>query len=273
MHWGKTALVWIALCFTADAAIQDTRSIREIVPKIDSETLWIFDLDNTVVMPAQTLGGEEWFDYQVEQLARRLEAEGKPKAEAKEQALKTAVAEWNRIQSVTDVVPVETDAPGAIRLAQDRGTKVMALTAREADLSEITDRQLRAIGIDLSRNLVHSKALSIRMKQATANYDNGVLYVGSKNNKGEVLIEFLKRTGLRPKRIAFVDNKLKHVENVGRALAGSNIVYLGFRHGPADAKIAAFDGELADFQYECFRRILNDSNARKMMRAMNGAAQ
>lgn len=76
--------------------------------------------------------------------------------------------------------------------------------------------------------------------------------VGPKNNKGEVLVKFLKQLGLKPKKIFFIDNKLHHVENVGKALAPTNITYFGRRHGAADAKISSMDKEIVEIQHRYF---------------------
>ncbi len=248
----RLVLVSIFFSFSCFAQVIETATTAEALAHADSDTLLIFDLDNTIVMPAQTLGGEEWFDYLVEEDLKK----GTEKSVAIERALKI----WNQVMLTTKVVPAEKSAPEQIAAKQRAGTKTMALTARPPELAAVTHKQLNSVGIHLDKNTVTKETVTVAGVEP-APFKRGVMFVGAQNNKGDILVKFLNALNLKPKKIVFVDNKQKHVDAVEKALAGSGIDYVGCRLGVTDAKIAAFDTELADIQLQYFKGILSDSAA------------
>ena len=58
----------------AHAVVVEIAQMNEVHAHVDPNTLLIFDLDNTVYSPAQTLGAEQWFDYLVKSLIDKGEA-------------------------------------------------------------------------------------------------------------------------------------------------------------------------------------------------------
>ena len=249
------------------ADIQNVATMNEALAGVDSDTLVIFDLDNTVMMPPQSLGGEEWYDYFVEKRTRENISKGMPVSQAKDQAINQGLLEWNQFHSKAKVVPVETETPNLISEIQKKGTKTMALTARPLELADATVAQLKSIGIDFSKNSVSSKIIQVPGKNISQ-FKNGALLVGPKNNKGEVLVKFLKQLKLNPKKIYFIDNKLHHVENVGKALEPTKVSYFGRRHSAADHKIESMDKEVVEIQHRYFfGDVLTNKQAEILKRA------
>jgi hypothetical protein len=163
------------------------------------------------------------------------------------------------------VVPVERETSALIREIQKRGAKTMALTARPIELADSTLGQLKSIGIDLSLTSVVSRDVPVQ-GQNPALFRRGALLVGPKNNKGLVLVQFLEQTGFLPEKIVFVDNKLKHVENVEKALKPLGISYFGRRHGAADQKIASMNKDIVEIQHRYFfGEVLSDTDAMKLL--------
>lgn len=250
----------------ASARILETKSIAEVEAELTPDTLLIFDLDNTIIMPAQTLGGEEWFDYLVEKYVAKAVSAGTKPDTAKLLALRQALEEWNAVQEVTQSIPVEKNAPAVVAEAQRSGVKTMALTARPPELKKKTFEQLQAAGFALHANAHHREAFDLKGAMPTR-HENSVVFVNAGNNKGDILVQYLQTTGNLPKKIVFVDNKLKHVEAVQKALqqAAVKVDYVGCRHGATDAKIAAFDKNIADTQHRYFGKILDDAAAKKLL--------
>lgn len=236
--------------------IVETKKIEDALAYAKTGSLVVFDLDNTIIMPAQMLGGEEWFDYQLEKYIKG----GKPKIEAVAQAL----AEWVAIQKTTESVPVEKNGPAAIRQTQESGIKVLALTSRPGSLSSRTVQQLASIGIVMSASDVTTKPVVLPGVKPVP-FVGGVMFADTENKKGDVLVEYLKYFNEKPTRIVFVDNKRHHLENIEKALeAYSGVDYVGCRHGASDEKIAAFDPATADIQFTYFGRILDNEAAARL---------
>jgi phosphoserine phosphatase len=238
------------LLFTlSQAKITEVPSMKEALTTVDKDTLVFFDLDNTVIMPVQTLGGEEWFDHI-----------------AKKTSVDNAVKEWNDIQALTESRAVEKDTAELISNIQKLGAKTIGLTGRDYTISALTQKQLQSIGVDFTAASVTPKVITIK-GNGLSRHENGVIFVGAKNNKGKVLATFLETLKLQPKKIVFVDNKRHHLEDVEKALQNKKVDYLGCRHGAADQKIAAFNGEIADIQYQHAKKILTDKEAQVLLQA------
>lgn len=247
-------LATITLLFTAATAsanVTEIKSMREILPFVDSQTLLVFDLDNTVMEPLQTLGSDQWFKY--------LLSQG--------QTLSEALSVWEEVQKVTAMRPVETITPEIIADEQNLGVQVMALTARPADLAETTENQLMSIGVSFQKESPNSHGWTGTGENA-ATYIHGIEYIGPSLSKGDALMSFLNSNGLHPSRVVFVDDTSKHDETVNVALDHAKIENYEFRYGADDAKVAAFDAQIAAIELEVFKNsgglLISDSQARAL---------
>ncbi len=205
------ALAVLLPALGARAEVREIKSMTEIVSEVRPTTLLVFDLDNTLVEPEGNIGSDQWYDYIVMALRRDgLEPEA---------AEKEANALWTRMLGVVKVKPVEELTPLLLRAQQKRGLKILALTARGPEDAPATFAQLKAIGVDLA--------------------PSAVIFVGD-GDKGEALLTFLDKIKLRPTRVVFVDDKLRHAKAVDAALTAAGIPCVAFRYGAADEKVRAF---------------------------------
>lgn len=251
-------ILLLTLPCCVNAKVIEVSELASVFSSVDKNTLLVFDLDNTIIMPAQTLGGEEWYDYLVEKYRQEYADQKEPEAETK--AIDRAVLDWNAVHETTAVVPVKEEIPPLIARQQEKGAITVGLTARSLELSGATRRQLLSVGIDFNKAAALQKSPALQELKDNGEFDNGVLFAG-KNTKGEVLLEFLRITKLQPGKIIFVDNKRHHLENVEKALADMPTDYTGCRYGATDAKIAAFNKDIAAVQYRYFKKILSDKAA------------
>ena len=95
-------------------------------------------------------------------------------------------------------------------------------------------------------------------------YSRGVLYDSPEDAKGPVLEAFLNHIGYRPKRIVFVDDKEPNLESVAAACKRMDIDFVGMHYLGSKEEIDAFDGKVADVEWQYFGRILSDDAARKI---------
>src|SRR5687768_551444 len=215
--------------------------MKEIMPHVDRDTLVVFDIDNTLIEPTQTLGSDQWFYH----LMQKVKAEEKLDDE---RAIDRAMEIWNAVQLDTQVRAVESDTPALIRELQRKEVATFALTARTLDSAEVTKKQLRSIGVDFAARPIHRGDLDFALA-SPARFTGGILFVGEKNAKGDVLLAFLAKVGLRPKRVLFIDDKEKNVASVERSLSTAQIPHVVFRYGAADSRVARFRPDVADMQY------------------------
>jgi phosphoserine phosphatase len=235
-------LVLLALlpCPPGRAEVREIKTMSQIAPHIDDSTLVVFDLDNTLIEPVGNLGSDQWYDYLIR---RYVEVERLPKKEA----IRKATDLWNKVQWLIEVKAVEAGTPDLIKKFQDRGVRLMGLTSRTPSIADRTLAQLASVGVYLDRCTVHDKELKLKGDE-DARYTHGVLFVGESNDKGKVLVQFLRQIDRVPKKVVFVDDRHKHVANVEKAARELKIGYVGLRYGATDAKVKQFGADTADIR-------------------------
>ncbi len=135
---------------------------------------------------------------------------------------------------------IEEETPQFISELQTRGIKTIALTAAaggEIEGMSIEDRrinELSRVGIDFSRSFsdvseIVFSGFNTPIFGRVPFFKNGVILT-NENDKGVVLIEFLKNITWKPELILFVDDRAEHVYAVKKALAVSypDIKFKGF---------------------------------------------
>jgi hypothetical protein len=235
-----------------EASILRIDSMSAFTELADGADLVIFDLDKTVFEFPQSFGSGRWFEVEM--------ALAPPSGPAREDA----VREIRRIGDLATHgkthVPVEPFTVDLIRRLQRDGKTVMALTARRPVQAEETFRILKAIGIDFASSApAHSPADS-----TLALYRNGVGFTAG-TAKGPMLVEFLRAANLRPKSVAFVDDKQKEVLSVISALSQGGIPARGAVYTGAD-RLFPFDAGIARVQRAALaadQRVPSDEELRR----------
>jgi len=238
------SLAWF-ISHTSWGKVQEIRSMHEIHEDITPQTLVVFDIDNTLMSPTGNLGSDQWFFY----LKHLYGLQGLGEKESLDKANRI----WNKTQELITVKPVESDTPAWIQSLQKKGIKTMALTARSLHVAETTKKQLRSIQVQFTPTAPYSKTLTLQKDELhspdQALFTDGILLIGERNNKGLVLEAFLKKIGYIPEKILFIDDKVKHVDNMEKVLASLSIPYFGYRYAALDAQVEAFKTQFAEVNH------------------------
>ena len=234
-------LLLVLLASALHAEVREIKYMAEIVPSLDTSTLLIFDIDNTLLEPVGNIGSDQWY-YYVAKAARR-------DGLSNQDADAAADAAWRRTLATVKVKPVEALTPGLARAQQERGVTVMALTARGAEDESDTLRQFKEAGLDLTaRPAAPGRMILPKAELGTAQdgvFSSGVMLMGD-GDKGKALLGFLKKIGRKPARVVFVDDKEKNVKNVDAALTAAGVQILAFRYGATDEKVRAFNAVMSE---------------------------
>jgi phosphoglycolate phosphatase-like HAD superfamily hydrolase len=225
--------------------------LREAASHIDKHTLVLFDLDNTLIEPAQTLGSDQWFSHRIHLHLKG----GEDPHEAREKALQ----EWMAVQFLTDFRLVEEEAIPFLAELRERKIHHMGLTFRDMSLARRTSRELHRLGVSLAGGAPFPERVLAEANQAVL-FLQGVLYT-SGVGKADALFALLDRDGHRPKRIVLIDDKIHHLRDVEDACAARKIPFVGLRYGYLDEKVRMFPAEIADAQWKAFAQILSDEEA------------
>src|SRR3990167_10713298 len=173
--------------------IIEITDLAEISPHIDGDnTLIIFDVDDTLVKADKAKLKE------IEPLVEEL-----PELDTKNLKLKWFLAQASQ-KNLKQII-------GGL---QERG-RVIALTQCKNLKPFYKFYQIDKIGLDFNKAFPNLPLIKLEGSNGEAVFDNGVICCG-KNNKGEVLSDFLEKIDYMPSHIIFVDDKLYNLISVER---------------------------------------------------------
>lgn len=214
--------------------IAEETEMSRVLAEAGPGTVVVFDIDNTLITPFGHLGSDEWYDFLYER--------GVAGGLSKETALQKADDEFNRWQDKIQVRSADPASPGILVKLRERGVPFFALTARSAPIRDITLRQLASLNLSMTQGgFVPGDAAKPGAVGGDVVFKDGVFFVGDGAlTKGEALLRILDKSGLRPKRIIFVDDKAKHTVTVDAALTSRGIPHLCLRFARKDDEVKAF---------------------------------
>lgn len=245
--------------------IIESNDIRDLLKYADPDTLFVFDLNDVLMEASQSLGSDHWADFEVKK-------QMKEKNLSKEEVLESFVPVWHKILLVSNAKPVEPTTVGTIRRLQKANIKLLGLTSRYIEMAYPTHSKLCSIGIDFTKTPVYPLDKEIPGGYA-AKYIDGIIFVGLKNDKGLTLMRFLDLIQYLPKKIVFIDDKLKNVQSVEKAVTARGIPFIGLRYGYLDAQEKQFNSAIANIQWEHFGKILPDEKALQLLNCPENCMQ
>lgn len=252
----RKKIVLLILLMTASfcslsAKIIEAPHFKNVLQVITPSTLLIVDIDDTLLIPVQTLGTDAWFIYRMKSLQE--------KGLSQKEALLKAVAEWEAIRQLTAVKIVQEGSEKIIADLQDKELAIMGLTTQGIGLSSCTIRQLKSLHIDLSITAPAGEESLIVDSSHGVLYRKGILFT-SGSKKGLALRALFKRIGYQPQHVVFINDKETHLKDVEEDLAEIGVEFIGLRYSHEDKRVAAFNPAIADIQWtqSSFEHILSD---------------
>lgn len=225
----------------AFAEIITTPTIHEVMPYIDQETWFLVDLDNTLFEGKQALGHAHWFYDLVQKKMQN--------GMSREEAVRDSYPDWVKTQAICDVKPLEDAFISYLKELQSKGIVVMGLTHRQPVVATSTFRQVNSLGLDFLKTAPSEATFSLPSHTPTL-YSQGILFVGDYNAKGDILLPFFDRIEKHPKKVVFIDDKRKNVDELEKTLQEIGIEYLGVHYTAIDCVPKVYDWESAEAQYK-----------------------
>lgn len=241
------ALLWMPAYSSINEAIKKIDSLAQAqgeLDKADQQTLVVFDVDETLIKPTDTALQLLWqpavFSKEDVQWMRQLKAK-RQKHLAKTCSFYAGEAFtriWSQQLLKSSYVPIEPTTVETVRKLQQRGIKVIALTAcragRRGDIPALQQwrfDELKKLAIDFSSAFPFKEKW---IEELPLNegyhpmYYRGILMATYTNPKGNVLSAFLDHCGWAPKKILFFDDRKDYVEGVVRAMRARGISCHGY---------------------------------------------
>lgn len=246
----------VAGCFSIYGNIVETAHFSEICQYVGEETLVILDIDDTLLIPVQTLGTDVWFCHQLEQYKKLGDYPF---------ALDKALAQWEAIRHLTQVKLVEEGTETFIQQLQNAHITVMGLTTQGLALATRTLNQLKSLDIDLSKTAPFNEDCYF-MNQHGVLYRQGILFT-SGTIKGKALFKLLDEIDYHPKHILFINDKMTHLQDVEKSALEHGVEFTGLRYAYSDQRVASFKPEIAKVQwnYSTLGHLLSDEEAEVLL--------
>ncbi len=247
-------VLFFSFAFPLFATLQECQRLREILPLIEQDTLVVFNINNVLTLAAQDAGSTPWAE---EQIARIMQEKGVSKAHA----TNLFIPPWHDVLLATDVRLYDPEAEEIVSDLQHKGIKVMALTNRYIEMAYCTHRQLRSVGIDFAKNAPYPEDCVITGIESPAKYIEGIIFNGLINFKGDSLAAFIQQIPFKPKKVIYIEDKPKHLAQVGEKIAALGIPFTGVHFGALSAERQSYRGELAAIQLKFHKDLLDDTSA------------
>jgi len=212
--------------------IDDISVIRSVLNNLsESSVLLVLDIDDTLLTSREFFGSDKWYEWQKEI--------GDEKAPCVFDILGIVFEiGTNKLAQEKD----ENIKENTLEVIESISTDILVLTARSEKYRASTSRELIRNGFSFSENHLNANYQPVRFeakerdRKTYVSYMDGVFMV-SGMNKGEMLLDLLRRIERYYDVIVFVDDKLKNIKNMKNALHEKNIDLYAFHYTRVDKSI------------------------------------
>ncbi|MDF2549190.1 MAG: hypothetical protein K0S07_257 [Chlamydiales bacterium] len=216
-----------------------TKTLDPILKEIEQaelDTLVLFDINEVLITPKDQIyhpAHQSFLSRLRKKLAKRL-------------SFKERLKLWSILCQTRKIELVSEKILEVMALLEQRGMRAFALTNSMTGQIGLIERYedwqnsaLKRLGIDFQRLNPIIECYSfpeIPTKHGKPLFKEGIIFSDSVD-KGRVLEVFLEKAKLHPKRLIFVDDKLKNIESVQDCCTKRKIAFTGFQYTEAREKM------------------------------------
>ncbi|MCF7900541.1 DUF2608 domain-containing protein [Candidatus Babeliales bacterium] len=228
----KSFIILAFLVSSLSAKIIETDSIATVLEYTHKDTLVLFDIDNTLAKENNTTGwgGDQWLYAHVQNFIEH----GLTPQKAWDLALpiyfEAQHSNGFKLEFVEDVTF------DVVKKTQQQAQKVIVLTARSYPLIQLTIDFIADLGLNFLDNGFEEEFV---FDKVPGKYTQGMFFCGA-GDKGESLLELFHRINYWPQRVVFIDDKIKNIYAVERALKPYNIDFVGIHYTYLKKSVDAF---------------------------------
>ena len=224
-----------------------------------ADTLLVIDIDNTLLAMSESLGSDQWFEWQSYLLKHEPHS---PYLVADD--FSGLLAAQGLLFAVGKMHAPEEAQPALITKVQELGVPIMVLTSRGHDFRDATERELKANGYDFIKsalkihkpqdgafapydleNLAES-GLTDRDKELyglkpprPVSYEKGV-FMAAGQHKGAMLLTMIHKAKHKPRAVVFIDDHGRHINRVYDAMLRRSIEVSVYHYKHEDANVNRF---------------------------------
>jgi hypothetical protein len=223
---------------TITSKVIESKNISCLLENDEANTLFAFDLDDTVFYGKNSLSRTNWFETSLKNMLA--------KGQTKEEAFKTLLPFYVVVQDHAKLRIIDNRLPQIFKTLKEKGSTLIGLTARTPALYSSTVEKLHSMNISFSKNDFLNTPYSFDTNKQVWLKDSIIFCNGS--NKGKMLKSFLKQAkekGVTFKKVIMIDDTKRHVIDVQNELSSLDIDYLGIHYTGAENKKLSFSNKQA----------------------------
>jgi hypothetical protein len=243
--------LFLVLAFLFISSVQaneylETPSFQAVAAKVQDlrlkysakDVLIVLDIDNTLLRAKQSLGSDQWFEWQSQAITNRT-------SEASYSSIEELLNAQASMYQMSSMALTEPTLPETISSFQSAGHKLFLLTSRSPILRNVTERELKKNKLWFGQSSI-MKGIPEEIQEVPfknpVSFMNGI-FMTAGHHKGEALDYLVKKAGRRYKAIVFVDDLERHTKRV----------YEVFNTKP-ETEIVTFRYSMEDFRVENFKQ-------------------
>ncbi|MBI2812041.1 MAG: DUF2608 domain-containing protein [Candidatus Melainabacteria bacterium] len=241
----KFFLALLCAPFLLYSEVRETTRFADLLDVVDSDTLVLIDLDDTLTDSSLSLGSSAWRHW----LKERSQGQKDPATQILLHDYYTYIAAKR-----VPVKPVEMDTPATVAALQEKGAIILCYTSRGrnqwystriAGIDQLSKEQLASIGISFAASTHPQVFTSLPI------YVDGILFGSLKSReKGDLLKEIFQNSNYSPKKVVFIDDKQEQVQSVDKAMGEMGIPCTAFWYRLIEKNQATFDPAVAAIQWK-----------------------
>lgn len=199
-----------------------SKTLNDLLKYINQSSdavLVLFDIDNTLIVPK----GFKDLESLIRQKILQKIFHGKNIFRAQEEI----VSSFLENEPIT-MLPVEKNLDSLIQTIQQK-VLTLAITARFPSLASYTTQHLKEVNI----NFVHTQFGDLEIvfqQEFPCLFKDGILFCGTANDKGTMILKLLEKLNYQPLKIIFIDDDMQNILSIKKALADSFIEYIGIHY-------------------------------------------
>lgn len=244
-------LFFLAYSLSLCPQIYEIKSVEGMEPYISQvdDVLIVFDIDSTLLKIDNSGASTPWFCNELELLQKN---QNQPREllykKLLSQHAEKLYKEYSQTLMNVHIELAEKSMKDIIGRLITHNVHFLIETKRGLPHIDITQLQLNSVGITYKSN---KKWANICYKlteglRAPAYYDDGILFTGFENTKGEALKALLKRLSYKPKRLVALDDQRDNLVSFEIMAHEMGIEFIGLRYGFLDAFTKRADPNLFD---------------------------
>jgi hypothetical protein len=233
-------LFLFSVAHAAIIEVSNLESFKNEIKTFNSQTLVIFDVDETLITPKEALfrASKEQLPAEYQQLREYF---GDLRTLLKDELLKDWKEVWiSRILAHRQYQLMDKELPALIHKLQNLGIITIALTQMKSgcfgiipSIENWRSHQLKEFDIDFSQASSLYFPLSFNLEESKPSFKQGILFT-DKSSKGETLALWLEAVEWIPNLIVFIDDYLPNLKSVENLTLNKEISFIGFHYHAKD---------------------------------------